>query len=115
MSHYQKNYSIPLPIGDFDKQMQDWLLSTTNEETLDRYLKIYAVHEALVKQADACGDRITIWHEKDNQGYWEIHWRSDDVHMKYMGQIPLEDRLFYEKVWDNFHSYLGTGYTCQAK
>ena len=115
MSDYQKNYTIPLPIGDFDQQMQSWLLESTDQETLARYLKIYDVHESLVKLADACGDRITIWHEKQGQGFWEIHWRSDEVHMQYMSQIPLEDRLFYEKCWDDFHRYLGTNYQCVPK
>jgi hypothetical protein len=115
MSDYQKNYTIPLPAGDFDKQMQDWLLSSTNAETLSKYLQIYNLHESLVKRADECGDRITRWHQNGNQGYWEIHWRSDDIHMTYMGQIPLEDRLFYEQCWDDFHKHLGTNYQCVPK
>lgn len=115
MSEYQKNYTIPLPKGNFDEQMQDWLLSTTNKETLDRYLKIYEFHESLVKQADACGDRVTIWRENESHGFWEIHWRSDKVHMSYMGQIPLEDRLFYEKCWDDYHQYIGTNYKSVPK
>ena len=84
-------------------------------DTSEKHLQIYHHHESLVKQADARGDRITQWRVHDDKGYWEIHWRSDDVHMQYMGQIPLEDRLFYEKVWDEFHAFIGTGYTCQQK
>jgi hypothetical protein len=112
MSQYQKNYTIPLPIGDFDKQMQDWLLETTDKETLDRYIQIYTLHESLVKQADAVGDRLTQWYQDGDRGYWKIQWLSDTVHMKYMSQIPLDDRQFYEKVWNDFHEYLGTGYRC---
>ena len=113
MPDYQKKFTVPIPIVNFDQQLQDWLLLNTNLETLERYMNIYNLHESLVKQADECGDRKLIWH--DGGKSLEIQWRSDDTHQFYMKQIPHEDQLFYEKVWDDFHTHLGTGYTCQSK
>lgn len=106
MDSYQKIFNVHIPIDNFDEQLENWLLVQTNQETLDRYISIRNLHESLVKQADECGDRVVIWHQDGDQKFWEIKWKSHDVHMKYMFQIPLEDRQFYEKAWDDFRSYL---------
>lgn len=115
MSEYQKKFTIPVPAGNWDEHMQHWLLTTTDQLTLDRYLQIYHLHESIVAQADVVGDRNTSWIKKDDKIQLEIKWKSDDVHMTYMNQIPLEDRLFYEKCWDDYHEYIGTNYKCVPK
>lgn len=112
MSEYQKKFNVPMPIDNFDKKMQNWIEKVFGVDTLNRYVQLYNLHESIVKEADTQGDRVVFFHKQGEQSYVEIHWRSEEVHMMYMNRISLEDRLFYERMWTEFHAYLGTGYKC---
>lgn len=105
---YQKTFNVPIPIRNFDVEMKKWLLINTDADTLQRYVNVQNLHEELVKQADERGDRNLIWHDNGENSFWEIQWKSHEIHMYYMDQIPLEERDFYDKVWIDFREHLET-------
>ena len=104
MNTYTKNFTVLVPDGNWDKEIEAWLLESSDSETVNKYLKIHRHHEELVKQADRCGDRQVNIYKNGIGTQVEIRWISDEVHMKYMHQIPLSDRQFYEKVWNDFYN-----------
>ena len=104
MNTYTKSFTVSVPGGNWDKEIETWLLNSSDSETVSKYLKIHHHHEELVKQADKCGDRQVNIYKSDNGNQVEIKWISDEIHMKYMNQIPLSDRQFYEKVWNDFYN-----------
>jgi hypothetical protein len=99
MSNFQKQFQIKMT-QNTDIELEEWLLATTNQETLDRYRKIKDLHNNSVQQAIACGDCFI-----DNQdSVANIHWRSDEVHQSYINQWPVKEHEFYMKVWNSFLS-----------
>ena len=97
MSEFQKQFQIKMT-QNTDKELEEWLLSTTNLETLERYLRIKDLHNSSVQAAIACGD---AW--IDNQlEVANIHWKSDEIHQTYINQWPIEEHQFYMQVWDSF-------------
>lgn len=101
MSEFQKQFQVKMT-ANTDQELEAWLLSTTNSETLARYLRIKDLHNAVVQEAIACGDCVI-----DNQNkVANIHWLSDEVHQSYICRWPIEEHEFYMKVWADFRKYL---------
>ena len=97
MPDFQKQFQIKMT-KNTDKELEEWLLSTTNPETLERYRKIWRLHEDSVRSAIACGD---AW--IDNQlEVVNIHWKSNEIHQTYINQWPVEEHKFYMQVWNSF-------------
>jgi hypothetical protein len=110
MSEYEKKYTILLPIKDYDKQMQDWIANTFGVETMEQFVRARDSHESVVKEADIQGDRVVFFHRQGEETRVEIHWRSDEIHQMYLNRISPEDNALFSRMWNEFHTYLGTGH-----
>ena len=81
-----------------DREMEEWLLYTTDLATLERFKRIREIHNKSVQEAIACGDCMI-----DNQAsVANIHWRSQEVHESYINSWPAEEHKFFMQVWDSF-------------
>jgi phage terminase large subunit GpA-like protein len=105
MDTYQKTYRVPRPTVNYIQQLELWILNTYGQDALDRYIAVNNLHEELVAQADKCGDRVIIWHEHGADSFWEMFWKSHEIHMHYMDQIPKSEHEFYTKLRSEFHDY----------
>jgi len=101
MSNFQKHFQVKMT-PNTDEEMEEWLLSTTNLETLERFKRIREIHNNAVQEAIACGDCMI-----DNQAkVANIHWRSQEIHMLYINRLPQEEEKFFEMIWENYKQYI---------